>query len=540
MNGFRNALVGSPLWDPHGHCFLWDPPLLWLLVVANILIALAYFSIPFALVVIVRRRRDLLHRWVFWAFAAFILGCGLTHAVYVATIWTPVYWVQGSVDGLTALASAATALALWRLLPRIIALPDQRELRKTNEELRAEVEKRQRAEERARRSEERFRTLLESAPDGIVVTDGSGTIQLVNSAVESLFEYHRDELIGQPVEVLVPEELRGAHEAHRKKYMENPVARPMGIDIDLQARKKDGKLLPVEVSLSPLQDPEASDNEPNSLSPHEGSGDSIVSVIRDSSPRKRYERELKSLTKALEWRNTQLEAINSEMKSFTYSVSHDLRSPLRAVEGFARILAKEAETSISEKGAHALDRIRRNTAHMNSLIEDLLSLSRLGQQALDTKQVDMNEMVSSALSELTEERRAKNPEIRIGDLPACNADPGMLQQVFVNLIGNAIKYSRDRENPYIEVGASLVAEEYVYYVRDNGAGFDPEYADQLFGAFQRLHSAEEFEGTGVGLAIVQRIINRHGGRIWAEGHIDNGAAFYFTLPSRTVEGREPG
>ena len=157
MNGFFGALAGSPLWDPHGHCFLWEPPLLWLLVAANSLIALAYFSIPFALVVLVRTRRDLIHQWVFWAFATFILGCGMTHAVFVVTLWKPIYWVQGGVDALTALASVATAAALWPLLSRLRALPDQRDLRMKNEALQAEIERRQAAEEEARRSEERFR-----------------------------------------------------------------------------------------------------------------------------------------------------------------------------------------------------------------------------------------------------------------------------------------------------------------------------------------------------------------------------------------------
>lgn len=298
MVDFLITLFGSRFWEPHGHCFLWEPPLLWLLVGANVLIALSYFSIPFALTVLIRKRRDLIHRWVFWAFAAFILGCGLTHAVRVLTIWQPVYWLQGGVDALTA-ASVATAVALWPPLPNVLALPSPDQLQGTIDRLEAEIEERKRVEAALRQSEARFRRLLESAPDGVVVTDEDGVIRLVNSQAEALFGYSRDEMLGKRVEMLVPAGKEETHRRHRQRYTASPVTRPMGIDLNLHARRKDGSQFPVEISLSPL----------------ESSGElAIMSIVRDVSERRRIQQDVNELNGELKRQNRRLEAANAELE----------------------------------------------------------------------------------------------------------------------------------------------------------------------------------------------------------------------------------
>ena len=232
-------------------------------------------------------------------------------------------------------------------------------------------------------------------------------------------------------------------------------------------------------------------------------------------------------------RTRQLEVANDELGAFSYSVSHDLRAPLRAVNGYASILLEDFSSSLSEEGLGFLKRVKENGEHMGHLIDDLLAFSRLGRQALRVQAVHTRGIVDRAIDQLAPAIEGRQVDLVIGDLPDCDSDPALLEQVFINLIGNAVKYSRKRERARIEVGATArdAGGTPVYFVKDNGAGFDMQYADKLFGVFQRLHRNQDFEGTGVGLAIVQRIVNRHGGRVWAEGKVNEGATFYFTLNS---------
>jgi signal transduction histidine kinase len=237
------------------------------------------------------------------------------------------------------------------------------------------------------------------------------------------------------------------------------------------------------------------------------------------------------LVEALTEQTRQLEAANDELGSFSYSVSHDLRAPLRAISGYTSILLEEAGSALSEESLGYLKRVKENGDHMGHLIDDLLAFSRLGRQALRLQRVHTRGVVDRALAQLGPGIDGRQVELVVDDLPDCDSDPALLEQVFINLLSNAFKYSRKREGARIEVGArnNDDATGPVFFVKDNGAGFDMQYADKLFGVFQRLHRNQDFEGTGVGLAIVHRIVARHGGRIWAEGKVDQGATFYFTL-----------
>ena len=229
-------------------------------------------------------------------------------------------------------------------------------------------------------------------------------------------------------------------------------------------------------------------------------------------------------------RTLELEAANKELEAFTYSVSHDLRAPLRAVASFSQILVQDHSAQMPDEASRLLTIITSNTRRMEQLIEDLLRLSKLGREPLLKGTVDMSALVREVLEELRREHGDRSVEVRVGELPGSEADSSLLRQVFVNLLSNAFKFTREKKPAIVEVGCRKQNGESVYFVRDNGAGFDMQYAEKLFGVFQRLHSGEEFEGTGVGLSIVQRVIQRHGGRIWAEGHVGQGATFYFTLP----------
>jgi signal transduction histidine kinase len=230
-------------------------------------------------------------------------------------------------------------------------------------------------------------------------------------------------------------------------------------------------------------------------------------------------------------RTQELEAANRELEAFSYSVSHDLRAPLRAINGFTSILFEDYADALPAEARRYLQRVKDSGEHMGHLVDDLLNFSRLGRQAVRRQRVSIRSLVDRAMTELSPALEGRHVEVVIGELPDGDCDPALVEQVFVNLLSNAFKYSRRREHARVEVGVAEGTDDPgpVFFVRDNGAGFDMEYAGKLFGVFQRLHRAEEFEGTGVGLAIVQRVVERHGGRVWAEAKVDEGATFYFTL-----------
>ncbi|MCC7451972.1 MAG: CHASE3 domain-containing protein [Anaerolineae bacterium] len=258
-------------------------------------------------------------------------------------------------------------------------------------------------------------------------------------------------------------------------------------------------------------------------------GDGFVVIWRDVTERKRAEEEIQRLNADLKRRAAALEAANQELESCSYSVSHDLRAPLRAINGFSRILLEEYAPQLNAEAVSYLQKVQNNGQRMGDLIDDLLTFSRLSRQPLKKQTVSLAELVRHVFEELRSEQDDRRIELVISDLPPCQADPALLRQVILNLLGNALKFTNKRDVARIEIGYQQANGVPVFFIRDNGTGFDMQYANKLFGVFQRLHSAQEYPGTGVGLAIVQRVIARHGGRVWADSAINQGATFYFTV-----------
>lgn len=364
---------------------------------------------------------------------------------------------------------------------------------------------------RVARAEERARKLIEASPDAMVVVGSQGQMVLVNRQTEILFGYASAELIGEPVEKLMPARFRGTHPGHRSAYASAPRPRPMGLGMTLRGLHRNGSEFPIEISLSPMETEE---------------GLLVASAIRDATQRVLVQEDLRRRTE-------ELEATNRELEAFTYSVSHDLRAPLRHIDGFSRILLDEHGQVIPPEGRRYLTLIREATLQMGNLVDDLLNLSRLGRQPLTLQQTNLNTLVATIKTDLASEVIERKIDWRIAVLPTVECDPGLIKQVFSNLLANAIKFTRPREQARIEIGLASENGHPAIFVRDNGVGFSMKYADKLFGVFQRLHRQEDFEGTGVGLATVERILRKHGGRIWAQAEPGHGAAFYFTLPSLT-------
>ncbi len=364
---------------PHGHCYFWRPEIVWLHVVSDSLITLAYYSIPVALACFLRKRKDIPFNWMIWMFGGFIFACGTTHLLNVWTLWVPTYRLDGLVKLCTAAVSMTTAVLLWPLIPKAVALPSPAQLEEANTHLEKEIIERRRSEAQLRRA------------------------------------------------------------------------------------------------------------------------------------------------------NEEAEAANRELEAFSYSVSHDLRAPLRSIDGFSQALLEDCGDRLDERGRQDLERVRAATRRMGQLIDDLLSLSGVARVEMRRSTVDLSGLARRIAAELEKGQPERKVEFKIAGGLVADGDGRLLKVALENLLRNAWKFTGKRPVAHIEFGATQDDGRRAFFVRDDGAGFDMAYADKLFGAFQRLHSTQDFEGTGIGLATVARIVQRHGGRVWSEGAVDRGATFYFTL-----------
>jgi signal transduction histidine kinase len=389
-------LFGNSGFMPHGHCFLWTPSLLWLYVFSDSAIVLSYYSIPVALWYFVRKRPDLPFSWIFVLFGVFVMACGTTHAFGLWNIWHADYWGEAVAKAVAALASIVTAITLWPLIPRALAMPSQAQLRQANQALEQEV---------ARRA--------------------------------------------------------------------------------------------------------------------------------------KVERELRQANQDLGQRTAQVEAANKELESFGYAVSHDLRAPLRAVHGFSEILARRHRSSLSDEGQHYLDNVVVASANMDVLINDLLRYSRMGRSALKLQTLDLNQVLAQIRSDFELRISEIGAELLLqANLPEVRSDRTLLNQILSNLIGNACTYRRADVPLRVEVSCQETANDWILRVADNGIGIASDQFEKIFIVFQRLHSAEEYPGTGIGLALVKKAAAMLGGQVWVESEPGKGSAFYVRIPRNQQESME--
>ena len=370
-----------------------------------------------------------------------------------------------------------------------------------------DLTERRRAEQALRASEERFRILAATANDAILSADRHGNITYFNPGAERIFGFASDEVIGRSLTALMPERFRDAHRTGLARYVATGEARVIGKTVELAGRRKDETEFPLELSLASWT---------------QGAEVAFTAIIRDITARKEAEDTLRRYA-------SQLEVANQELEAFCYSVSHDLRAPLRSLDGFSQALLDDYRDRLDDTGRDFLQRVRAASQRMGTLIDDLLSLSRVTRGEVQVEEVDLSALAAAAAADLKKTDPARDVTFAIAPHLVVRADAGLMRIVLQNLLGNAWKFTGKRSSARVEVGAMAHDGRRAFFVRDDGAGFDMAYAAKLFGAFQRLHAAAEFPGSGIGLATVQRIIHRHGGQVWAEGAPDRGATFYFTL-----------
>ena len=480
--------------------FFRQPELVRLHSISDALIALACYSILITLIYATRKRTPMRWRGLIAMFAALLLAFGTTHVLSIWNLSYSMYRLTGLVKAASAVLSVATAIATVRVAPLALArdITDRKriadELAKGNAELRAR--------------EREMRNYLEAAAQAIVAVGEHGQIVLVNRRAEEMFGYRREELLGEPLGMLLPERFRETHAMHRERFFTERHMRPMGAGLELFGLRKDGAEFPVEIGLSFVET---------------ARGGLALGMITDITERKRSVDELAQV-------NEQLRRSNIELEQFAYIASHDLQEPLRMVTSYLNLLEMRYGDKLDAEAAEFIRYAVESAERMKRLIRDVLRFSRAGTRAVTLGEVSAELVVREAIENLHASIEERGARIELAPLPRVTADPSMLTHVFQNLIGNAIKFTKDVQ-PEVRIAAERRHGEWVFSVRDNGIGIEPRHLDRVFVIFERLNPTEDYPGTGVGLAICKKIVERHHGRIWVESMPGQGSTFYFSIPA---------
>jgi len=487
---------------PHGYCYAWQPSVLWLNVLSDAAIALAYFSIPITLTVFLRKRSDFPFSWVISLFSMFILACGFTHSMGIWTVWNGDYGVHGLVKFVTAFVSVTTAVALVPMMPRALAFRSPAEYEAKNLALQKQVASRERAEIQ-------FRSFLESAPDATVIVDETGMIKVVNARTESLFGYHRDELVGNSVECLIPETFNEMHATHGRPDVADPKPRSMNDGTELYGVTKDGRDIPVEMSLSSV-----------------GAPDELLTAaaIRDISERRKMETQSRTLQLEL----THVTRLTT-MGEMATGLAHELNQPLTAITQYC----DAAMSTCSDKGnadpelTELLGDIHEQAHRAGEIIRQLRQFVRKGET--EKSPASLNQIITQTVRLIEPDARDKNILISVSladDIADVTLDRVQIAQVLVNLLRNSIDAIdlAESDQRTVTISTNRNGEAVNVTVRDTGPGLDS--STKIFEPFQ----SNKVTGLGMGLPISRSIIEAHGGKLWADDACSHGACLHFSLP----------
>jgi two-component system, LuxR family, sensor kinase FixL len=530
------SLFDSANFAPHGLCLLWRPELIWLHVVSDSIVGLSYYSTPVALVYFLWKRKDVAFGWIIWLFAGFILACGTTHWFDVWTLWHPDYAAQGLVKGVTAVLSLTTAVALWPLVPRAIALPSPARLRSLNISLENQILERQRAEialreandnlerqvaertreltrlnEELRAHEAHLRAMLETVPDAVIVIDARGQIESFSSSAQRQFGYAADEVIGKNVTILMPPRYGEAHDGYLRRYLDTGERRIIGIGRVVVGRRKDGSTFPMELAVGEVT---------------VGAAPQFIGFVRDLTERQEVERRLQEL---------QSEVMHvsrlSAMGQMGAALAHELNQPLTAILSYsqaARRMSESTDSQVSARVTEVMDKISQQALRAGEVIRRLREFVEKGSTA--HRPEDVNNVVEEACALAlvgTRESGVRAVFNLAADLPLVSIDKIQIQQVVLNLVRNAVEAMGESESRTLEVVTGRGSDGMVSVdVVDSGPGLADSVLRQLFQPFVTTKE----RGMGIGLSICRSIIDAHGGRISVQPNRDVGTRFNFTLP----------
>ncbi|NDU92680.1 MAG: PAS domain S-box protein [Ferrovum sp.] len=528
-----SRFLGTNGYLPHGYCLSWSQPLLLTNVISDVLIFLAYFSMPVTLGYFAWRRQDFPYRSLLWMFSIFIMACGITHLMGAVVLWLPLYRLDAFFKAITALASVATAIMIWPMIPKLLKMSSPEKLKAVNETLQREIEKRKAVEEDLRLAKEAaeaglqkeqqlMAAIVESSEDAIVGKNLEGIITSWNRAAERILGFTAAEMLGQSILAIIP-----SGRGYEEDQVMASIKRGEAIKhFETERVRKDGSRIPLSITVSPIQD-------------KEGRVIGASKIARDITEAKLAEARIQELNASLEQkvaeRTTELTAANHELEAFAYAVSHDLRAPLRAMSGFSRALVEDYGDLLQGEAKGFLNQIDLASRRMGELIDGILTLSRSTRGELQRSPIDISALATRLLEELTRGEPARAMVWQVEPGLSVVGDARMIEAVMRNLLDNAWKYTSNTEAPVIRVRSGNVDGRDAVCVADNGAGFDMAHTELLFQPFKRLHREDEFPGMGIGLATVQRIVRRHGGDIRAEGRSGHGATFCFTLTDNIAE-----
>lgn len=483
---------------PLGLCFRWNVPLLVLMVVGNVLLAAAFFAVSAAVVSFMKRSRYKTHHWMFVLFLVSFIICGTAHAIRIWTVWHTTFWLESAFEFLAGVTFLATSALIWPLIPEILALPGPAQLQGAYDELKAEMLRREKAEYRNRQ----LASIVESSNDAIISFMLNGTVLSWNRGAQDLFGYSVESTMGKTLRHLIGPDMDTVIEVLRE-------GRKLDT-IETTFQRADGKTVYLSLCVSPIKN-------------EQGQVVNGAAIFRDISQTKLAEKQLLRTSE-------QLAQSNKELEEFAWVAAHDLKEPVRTMATYSKLLDQEYDDKLDDSGRQYLEFIHGSAVKAMARIDDVLEFSAVGRGKFVTHPIELNTLVESVLQDLRLAIDEANATINVAELPIVKGKSEYISSLFQNILSNAIKY-RGKEPPVINVSAVRDGDFWRFSMSDNGIGFDMQNINRIFQMFQRLHHEDEYPGSGLGLAMCKKIVELHGGKIWAESEAGKGATFFFTLPA---------